>query len=222
MPRRSPLVKDAYYHVFNRGVEKRQIFLDQVDYQSFAGIISFYLKKMSADGLKTLVNQSTHALSRTSNSQNGLFQGKLQLNCFILMPNHFHFLIYQEQKNVLSAFMQRLGTTYAQYFNQKYKRVGSLFQGRFKAKPIETDAYLLQASKYIHRNLLYTQPGSVIYPWSSYPLYLSQPHLNHPLFSSIVVDPIRNYFNKHYYNQGYQSFVEESPVPPHYRALIQF
>ena len=76
----------------------------------------------------------------------------IDIVCFCLMPNHFHLLIKQIKQDGISLFMQKIGTGYVNYFNEKYERSGALFQGRFKAKHIDNDAYLAHLSKYIHLN----------------------------------------------------------------------
>ena len=100
--------------------------------------------------------------------------------CFALMPNHFHLLLKQTTKDGISRFMQRVSNAYVKYFNKKHKRVGGLFQGKFKAALIETDEYLLHLSRYIHQNPLELGPFGkedlfswlTRYQYSSYPGYL--------------------------------------------------
>lgn len=117
--------KNSYYHVYNRGNRKQNIFLSHRDYTRFLKKTKEYKDKFGVTIL-----------------------------CYCLMPNHFHFLLRQDTDVPLTTFMLRLGTSYAKYFNIKYEEVGSLFQDRFRAKLIETDAYLLELSRYIHRNPL--------------------------------------------------------------------
>lgn len=103
------------------------------------------------------------------------YKGKFGVSIlsYCLMSNHFHFLLKQETDLPITAFMLRLSTSYAKYFNIKYKEVGSLFQGRFKAKLVETDEYLLHLSRYIHRNPISTPGVELTYfPWSSYSAYI--------------------------------------------------
>lgn len=124
------------------------------------------------------------------------------------MPNHFHFLLRQDGGLPLTTFMLRLGTSYAKYFNIKYEQVGSLFQDRFRAKLVETDEYLLQLSRYIHRNpleILPSTPGVELasYRWSSYSTYLRG-------IKDDLVDPsfILAYFAKSNPSKDYKMFVE--------------
>lgn len=124
------------------------------------------------------------------------------------MLNHFHFLLRQDADISISYFMLKLGTSYAKYFNIKYGEVGSLFQDRFKAKLVEKDEYLLQLSRYIHRNpreILLRIPGVELaaYKWSSYPAYINEDK-NDLVDSSFIL----NYFSKSDPHGDYKKFVE--------------
>jgi putative transposase len=109
---------------------------------------------------------------------------KVEVHCFILMRNHFHFLLTTRLAN-LSRFMQRLNTAYTVYFNKRHDRVGHLFQGRYKAILIDVESYLLELSRYIHLNPVRTDFFSnktirekiqylETYEWSSYRRYLGK------------------------------------------------
>lgn len=131
-------IPEAYYHVYNRGVEKRAIFLDDEDYCVFLNLLKRYLDdKPSTD--------------RTGRQYEWLHD-QLELLAFCLMPNHFHLFIYQINEQAITKLMKNLCTSYVMYFNKKYKRVGPLFQGRYKAKDILDDAYFQHISRYIHLN----------------------------------------------------------------------
>ena len=114
--------QDAVYHVFSRGNERKAIFRCAADYERFLSILR--------DCALTF-NVLIHAYS--------------------LMPNHFHLLIETKEAN-LSYVMKRLLGLYTLRFNKKHKRVGHLFQGRYKAHLIDKDSYFLQVSRYIHLN----------------------------------------------------------------------
>jgi putative transposase len=97
------------------------------------------------------------------------------------MPNHFHFLVRQKEKNGIVKFMQKLGTGYTMYFNQKQKRVGGLFQGRFKAINIDREVHFIHLPHYIHTNPLSLNYGGSTsieflenYRWSSFPDYIGK------------------------------------------------
>lgn len=129
---------ESYYHVYNRGVNKRTIFKDNADYVVFLGLLKRYL----GEG--------------TSANRNGVvfpsYKGKIELLAFCLMPNHFHLLIYQHHKDAMMMFMKSLGVAYSMYFNKKNKRTGPLFGQRYKASRITRNEYLLHISRYIHLN----------------------------------------------------------------------
>lgn len=123
MPRGPRFVfTNAFYHVFNRGVNKQPIFLDKDDYE-------FFLTKLYQ--LKKKYDHSLYA--------------------YCLMPNHFHLSI-QTRKTPISKIMASLSTSYSMFFNRKHKRVGPLFQNRFKSILIENDQYFLKLSQYIYLN----------------------------------------------------------------------
>ncbi len=76
----------------------------------------------------------------------------VNLGAYCLMPNHFHILITQTNTGDISKFMQKLSTAYVMYYNKKYKRTGSLFEGKFKAEHLDSDPYLKYIFSYIHLN----------------------------------------------------------------------
>lgn len=123
MPRGPRFVfQNAFYHVFNRGINKQPIFLSDIDYQ-------FFLKKLHQ--LKDRYDHSIYA--------------------FCLMPNHFHISL-QTRKIPISKIMSSLTTSYSMYFNRTYKHFGPVFQNRFKSILIENDPYFLKLSQYIYLN----------------------------------------------------------------------
>lgn len=147
--------KNSYYHVFNRGVEKREIFLDAQDVAVFLSYLSTYLTpKNEVELRKTLV--SPLATTREKDEAKKLLQLKnyaadIDLLCYALVKNHFHLLIWQRE-NVLARFMNSIGKRYGMYFNRKYNRSGVLFQDAYKAVRVESDAHLVELSRYINVN----------------------------------------------------------------------
>lgn len=122
MPRKPRIDIKGYYHVINRGVEKRTIFINGSDSEVFMRI----------------VNKSTHIYN-------------FKLHAYALMPNHYHLLIETSTDN-LSLIMRQINSNYSIYFNKKYKRVGHLWQGRFKSFYIMNNDYLKIVVKYIENN----------------------------------------------------------------------
>ncbi len=133
----------AYYHVLSRGNERGNIFFDDGDRKRFLAALG-----EAADRFR------------------------LDVFAYVLMGNHYHLLLRTNQTN-LSKAMQWLGLTYARRLNNRQKRSGHLFQGRFKSMLVENDAYMMQLSCYIHRNPLRANMVKRLleYRWSSYPVY---------------------------------------------------
>lgn len=151
--------ENAFYHIYNRGVEKREIFVDRSDYVFFLHLLKEALTKPSAG------SDPAKIVRKRQN-----FHGKITLLSYCLMPNHFHFLIKQENPNDITNFIRSISTTYSMFFNKKYDRVGPLFQGKFKAIDIDNENYLLWVSRYIHRN----PENFRSYNYSSYDDYLGK------------------------------------------------
>lgn len=178
MPLRiTPLVTDYYYHVFNRGVNKREIFSSHRDYQRAIEITRFYQRD-------SLPFSFSRLLKLLSAEQEKVWRYVLkkpktvEIVAYCLMPNHFHFILHQKTDKGISHFMANWENSYSHYYNTKYKRIGHLFQGQFKAVRVISDNQLLHLSRYIHLNP-YTSSlvGSVEdcekYPWSSLGEYLA-------------------------------------------------
>src|SRR3990167_3288821 len=147
MPRRATIfAKGAYYHIYNRGVAKQNIFLIDADRLRFISRIGQYSNKFD-----------------------------IVVIAYCLMPNHFHLIVRQEGEDSVGIFLRHLLVSYAMYFNKKYQRVGPVFQSRFKSKLIPDDTYMLQLVRYIHQNPREVMDRNVElqnYEWSSYPTYL--------------------------------------------------
>lgn len=187
-----------FYHIYNRGVEKRDIFLTASDYKRFLATINYY--RLSPQPMK-FSDFRRGSIKRQSMMNQ---QETVRIISFCLMPNHFHLLIQQTEELGITQFMRKISDSYTKYFNTKYKRVGPLFQGAFKAKLIETEEYLLQLTKYIHRNSfpLKMWEGKN-YPYSSYSYYLTGEV--HEFCDTAF---IRSFFKKNNPGLDYQAFVE--------------
>jgi putative transposase len=162
-------VEDGYYHIYNRGVEKRKIYLDKIDYSVFLRFLKEYLLPPDHPDLLILKE-----LSPRRNPVNCF--GEIKLLSYCLMPNHFHLFVKQLDKEGLKKFMKALLTNYSMHFNQRYNRVGPLFQGIYKAALINNESYYLHITRYIHANskeLLTRDQPLHSYPYSSYKYYLN-------------------------------------------------
>lgn len=122
MPRKERITEPGIYHIINRGVERRNIFYDDLDYNFFLELLLVLTKDYD-----------------------------IIIHVYCLMTNHYHILLETRQKN-LSKAIQFLNDKYAKYFNKKYKRVGHLWQGRYKSYSLYDEAHFWIVAKYIERN----------------------------------------------------------------------
>ena len=195
-------VNGEIYHVFNRGVEKRLTFTTTRDYERGIQTLDYYHIQNPPIRFSYFLRLSkearTFAIEKLQQNSN-----LVDLLSYCLMPNHFHFLLRQSQKSGISKFIANFSNSYTKYFNTKYKRVGHLFQGTFKAVQIETDEQLMHVSRYIHLNPVTSfiiRPGRLKdYPWSSYVDYLRESQYNF-----IDTDTIMNLFKS---TEAYEKFV---------------
>ena len=195
-------IENGYYHVYNRGVEKRNIFLDQSDYKMFLYYLRLYLAPK--DELRQLKSPGI----RTDRVLRNNLSDEVDLLSFALMPNHFHFLLKQKNMVGMKTFMKRLQTAYAMYFNNKYHRVGPLFQGIYKAALITNDQYIVHLSRYIHLNPLKCYPP-LDFIYSSYECYLERMKISWLKPEEVLVNfktVQQQELNKIF---TYQSFVED-------------
>lgn len=164
--RTTPFVTGQIYHVFNRGVAKLPIFTDQRDYKRFLQAIYYY----QFQGPKPQFSQ----LNRFKDLNFEKNRKIVEIFCYCLMPNHYHFLLKQIQENGISEFISKVTNSYTKFFNTKHKRIGPLFQGQFKAVRIEYEEQLIHVSRYIHLNpvVCYLVKNLNTYPWSSYLNYI--------------------------------------------------
>lgn len=157
-------INGEYYHIYNRGVEKIDVFRGERDYRRF---------------LKSLAefNTSEPAYKIDRANQKGLSVDKkpyVEIIAYCLNPTHFHLLLKQVVESGISEFMRKLGTGYTMYFNKKHERVGALFQGKFKSVYVKDNNRLLYLSAYINCN---SEIHGIIkaekYKWCSFGEYLS-------------------------------------------------
>jgi putative transposase len=165
-------IKDGIYHIYNRGVEKRQIFMDEEDYRIFLYFLKRYL--LSPDDVSW--RSDLHKEWIPDPRWRSDLHEEIRLLCYCLMPNHFHLMIQQLQERSITEFMKRLGNAYIDYFNKKNKRVGSLFQGRYKAALVQKESHFLYLPYYIHNNPseLEDCDNPKNYSYSSYADYLGR------------------------------------------------
>lgn len=176
--RKIPLVNGEIYHVFNRGMDRKPTFTTKKEFQRAQQTLSFYKffkLPLSLSKFLRLEDKKQHKVLDL------LIQNKnlVEIFCYCLMPNHFHFLLRQERDQGISKFLSNFQNSYTRYFNVTHKREGSLFLDQFKAVRIETEEQLIHVSRYIHLNphtgyVVKTLEELEYYPWSSFPDYLQK------------------------------------------------
>lgn len=163
MPRRPRIDMVGYYHIVNRGVEQRVIYLDNGDFEMFLEILC-----------------------------TGCQLYNVQLHAYVLMSNHYHLLIETKDEN-LSRFMKHLNASYAIYFNKKYKRSGHLWQGRFRSWYVTDEAYLYTLVGYIENNPVKAKMVKMLgeYRYSSYRSFVEETEPIGCLKSSFLFDAFK-------------------------------
>ncbi len=131
-----------YYHIYNRGAHKAPIFNDKSDYQRFVCLL--YIANDSKPLVFKLNKSDIFSIDRQQNL--------VDIFSYCLMPNHFHLGLMVETDQQVEQFVRKLCTAYVMYFNKKYNHSGTIFQGKYKAKTIDTDQYLARIIEYIHLN----------------------------------------------------------------------
>lgn len=137
--RKESFAVDEYYHLYNRGAEKRVIFQDKQDHEYFLFLMFICNTK------KSLVLRD---ISKSFDRGDTI----VDIGVYCLMPNHFHILIREKIDGGISLYMRKLMTAYSMYFNKKYKRTGKLYEAVFKATHCKEDRYLKYLYSYMHLN----------------------------------------------------------------------
>lgn len=161
-----------YYHIYNRGVDKRDVFCTDKDYARFLESTREFNNIEPTISLRDRRELKNRGLAPGKSGAKPLLK-LVEINCYCFNPNHFHFMIKQLSDGGISEFMKRLGGGYTSYFNKTYERSGSLFQGAFKAVHIDTNEYFLWLSGYINGNAeIHKVPDAKNYKWCSFPDYM--------------------------------------------------
>jgi len=161
---RKSFAVSEYYHIFNRGVEKRTIFKQQRDYVRFVEYLRFF---------------NTEEPSRSIDFRKYKCKDRpcrlVEVVAYCLNPNHFHLILKEKKENGISTFLKKICTGYAMYFNKKYERSGILFQGRFKSAHIGSNDLLLYMSAYVNCNSeIHGIKDAENYKWCSFDEYLGK------------------------------------------------
>lgn len=150
MARNIAFASGEWYHCFNRGVDRRHIFMDETDYRRFQMLLAASNRK-SPVHLSNLSTLKDATLSERIFGKSGTDR-LVDIGAYALMPDRYHLLVRERRKGGMTSFMRRLGTAYTMYFNAKHERSGPLFSGTFKALHVEKDTCLRRVVNYIHGN----------------------------------------------------------------------
>lgn len=146
--RRKEYIKGGIYHIYNRGIDGREIFKEDKDYLYLEKVIGRYItgEEVTNKGYKT----DRPSVSRRK--KKSYLVGEVEILTYCLMPDHFHLLVRQNSPEGITRLMRRVFTNYVMYFNQKYHRRGTLFENIYRAAIITDAEQVVQVSKYIHLN----------------------------------------------------------------------
>ncbi len=152
--RKTLFVNGEYYHIFNRGADKRVVFSGRDLFARFLQGMKEFNTTVPIGSIYENSFRKKHKLKLgNSVSKFEPEQKKLvSVVCYCLNTNHYHFILQQLEDRGIEKFMHRLGVGYTKYFNQKYKRTGVLFEGPFKAIHVDSNEYLLHLSAYVNFN----------------------------------------------------------------------
>ena len=198
--RKMSFAQNEYYHIFNRGNNKQNIFLDDGDRARFLLLLLFF----QCDLPPLRINKSVADFIKNQHRVLDIFADEVSeiasnryvaLESFALMPNHFHLMLREAREGGISQYMQRVLNSFTKYANTKYEKSGHLFQGPFKAVRIEDNKQLLYLSAYIHRN-----PREMDgwhnrehrFPWSSYSDYISHNRWGPLLEQDVILSQFTN------------------------------
>ena len=145
MAQRGTFIPGEYYHLYNRGTEKRDIFTRTEDYKRFLALLYLCNGTIPVD-----LKLQGRTLYEVANVTKG--EPIIDICAYVLMPNHFHIYVREKTVGGISAFMRKLGTGYTMYFNVLYERSGALFQGKFKSRHIRKENYAHYLFAYMHLN----------------------------------------------------------------------
>ncbi|MFA7209806.1 MAG: transposase [Parcubacteria group bacterium] len=175
--RKTEFANGEYYHIYNRGVDKREVFLGEEDYLRFLTSMREFNR---VDPIGSLYEKYLDEEKRGLSPHKGdlvpfATVPLVEIVCYCLNPNHYHLILKQLSEGGISKFMLKLSSGYSSYFNKKNKRSGSLFQGPFKSVHIDSNEYLLYLSAYVNKNnFIHGYNKNDNWPYSSLLDYLGE------------------------------------------------
>ncbi len=172
--RKTEFINGEIYHIYNRGTDKRNIFMDRYDFQRFLLSMREFNREEAGKTIREILRNDScrdrvSAECRDSVSASGL----VKVVAYCLNPNHYHLILEQQVDGGISKFMHKIGVAHTMYFNEKYNRSGSLFQGKFKAVHINSNEYLLYLSAYVNKNNFIHGGTNERWPYSSWLDYIN-------------------------------------------------
>ncbi|MBI2610306.1 transposase [Candidatus Giovannonibacteria bacterium] len=206
--KRGKFGSDQYFHIYNRGVEKRTIFNTDDDRYRFMLLLILMQADVPCPQIGRLLPSVKHQMFDNEIFPQIINKRSVELISFCLMPNHYHLIIRELAENGISKFMQRLSDSYTKYFNIKYDRSGHLFGSKFQAINIDRNEYLNYLSAYIHlnpRELKDYYHKEVRYKWSSFQDFVFENRWGAFLNPSIILDQFDD-------GNEYKIFVGETPI----------
>lgn len=197
-----------FYHIYNRGTDKRAIFLTEKDFQRF--LILLYVCNSTK-----VIHASDYQISTLIEILNLKREGTLvDLGAYCLMPNHFHLLLHEKVENGISLFMQKVSTGYTMYFNKKNERNGALFEGRFRARHADTDEYFKYLFSYVHLN-----PVKILEPkWKE--IGIKNKEKTKEFLSSYKYSSYLDYFSKEVRKEGL--ILDKNSFPCYFQTEMNF
>lgn len=180
--RKTPFITGQHYHIYNRGIDRREIFSNQSDIGRF---FQSMLEFNTLEPIGSIYQNSfkNHSLGGSTSKLNSKLKSPkdkklVEFIAYCVNPNHYHFMVQQVAERGIEKFMHRLATGYTMYFNEKEKRSGSLFQGVFKSIHIDSNEYLLHLSAYVNLNdrvhQLGGEPSKLVESVSSWGEYMGK------------------------------------------------
>ncbi len=220
MSRLINIAPGEYYHIYNRGVGKKNIFYDNKDRSRFLFLLlvlqgPFLLKNTSRLIDDFSKNTNIYDFVNKDQINETLKNRYVELIAFSLMPNHFHILVKEINPGGIAKYMQRVSTAYTMYFNLKNETSGHLFQGPYKIVHIQDDVQLMHVSAYIHCNPLelgYSINNLDTYKWSSYLDYLISNRFKDFLVQEIILNRFTDDGK-----DTYKNFIKTSPAKSEFR-----
>lgn len=207
--RKIKIAPGEYYHIYNRGNNEQKIFLDNRDRIRFLFLILYFQAPLVFHHISRRVSYFVqHRVFDISKkvTEEIIEKRYVKLVGFVLMPNHFHLIVYVVRENGISQYMQRVLDAYTKYFNTKHERSGHLLQGPFQIVHIKDNKQLLYLSAYIHlnpREIKGWKNKEHLFPWSTYQDFIEENRWGKLLDSRIIMGQFSN-------GEEYKDFVRSS------------